>query len=593
MSSPTPASTQTATELAHESVTLADINNGFSASNTTAEVLVRAYISENISDQHVSEIYTVFDDVLENGTELSEQITTAEGEIRDEYIQDEYRTNGSSTEITQGTNVTDILDVDRIIADIDDENRQSTNLQQDIARVEEWYEGEYAEEIATELAEERLNASVTNVSVNGGGRSFSIRGTFYDGTEEFQSQIQIRYNTIREAKRNFTAVLETLENVRTVNRTQDGNRTVDLTERFFSELEAGNFQAVQDARHIGQAYKTVKAPSSASNSTTNGAEKSVLEGYLRDRITTRELAYLDQVREENTTHLVRATADPLSNDWSGDGVDNIALLDLGMSPLQTHDLLNEYRITRTDTGDGATANTYRIQKTGEGSGFNSTVDTDALSTVGPALQRVAEAFENPARADGTFLLYDDIDRRGQLAEVTEFAFKYLQNGSHSDTVTDLVSLAVIDDRDTGVYGPGLAEKIAFFNTFDESWDDRDVAFQFARLLVDEQNLEYAEEEGLHLRDPVYQQATEDGSFTGEHTERLTEERLEQLKEEVAGIGEPDIEPAEIDELNDYGGGDSTNRDGPGDDDENISGGPGDDGTSSSDDGDGKDTDKTF
>lgn len=603
---------QTSSQETREPFTLADVNRTLSASNMTEEVLMQSYLSENVSDEHVGEVYSVFDGELDNGTELAEMVTNEDGEIRQKYIKEEYRTNGSATEIERGTNLTEIVDREQIVSDIENESQNTTSLQHDIAGVEEWYEGEYEEQLATEIAEDSLNASASNVSVNSSSEgNFTVNGTFQTEDGEFQDRVNVSYDEIRDSKQNFTTVLETLDTVRSINQTQEGNQTAEMTDRFFQELDEGNFESIQDARMIGEAYENESV-----NSSANVTEEAVLEGYLQNETTDRELDYLTQVHEQNSTDLVNATADPLSDDWTDSGVDNLALMDLGMDPLEDHELLSDYQINRTDTGESAANNTYRIVEVGDGSGFNSTVDSGQLSRFAPALESVNEEFQNPSEADNAELFYDDITRQEQMTAVTDFAFKYMDNESHTDTVVDMANLAVIDERDTDEWGPGMAERITYFNTFDEAWESQDEAFQFARLMVDEESLEYADEAGLQLNDPIFSQAMEDGYFSHDHDERLDEERLENLEEETVSYGdeleEPDVEPDEVDRLEDDDGGshssssssdsssDSGNdgSDSGGDDPEPPeppTGGPG--GNPGGDDGDdgddGKDDDKSF
>ena len=282
-------------------------------------------------------------------------------------------------------------------------------------------------------------------------------------------------------------------------------------------------------------------------------ENTMLQAYLDGEITDAETQFLGNEITE-----AELPSDPLSDKWAGQ--DNLAMLDLGLNPLQEHELLNEYQINRTQTAEDGN-NTYSIQHTEEE--FTSTVNSDQLQQFGPTLQKINQEFENPqTEADRSFL-GENLDRQGQMQGLTEFSFNYLNNTENTDTIIDMSEMALIDERDmTGGIGEGLASKISFFNTFGQAWNDQDKAFQFAEKMVDEDNLEHANKADLKLNNEIYKQTAEDGNFPRDQRERLTEDRLEELQEETqTGIKgefqEPDIELDNLDDLDPYTGGSSS------------------------------------
>jgi len=433
-----------------------------------------------------------------------------------------------------GNQTTNTTDQETTVNNLELENLEFSRVL-DIYTTARQIDNENTSQIKTKSETNLTQIEGQNLSIN----NVNDSNTTYNISELNQTvQVQFNESTTREKA------------------TQEINQaTTSYADTVISNFE--NIRGIEQAYSIGETY--------AQTGHKDIQETTMLQAYLDGEITDAETQFLNETTE------AELPTNPLNNQWAGQN--NQAMLDLGLNPLQEHELLNKYQIAENGN------NTYSIQHTEEE--FTSTVNSNQLQQFAPTLQKINQEFENPqTKADRSFL-GENLDRQGQMQGLTEFSLNYLNNTENTETIIDMSEIALIDKRDQqGGNGEGLASKISFFNTFDQAWNNQNKAFQFAQKMVDEDNLEQAKEAGLNMNNETYRQATEDGNFPRNQRERLTEDRLEELQEETqTGIKgefqEPDIELDNLDDLDPYtGGSSSTSNSGGG----NNGGGGGDGGS---------------
>jgi hypothetical protein len=443
-----------------------------------------------------------------------------------------------------------------------------------------------------------LNGTAENVTVTENDSEFIVEGEFNteNGTENVSREIS--YDSILENREETELVLENLETAVTLDQREteneglnsSGNTTAEVnesevadnssyTDSFFQELEDGNFDTLVNASEIGQEYAEANATLNRSeNTTVDIDEEFVVKGFYDDEVTEREVDYLHGEVLQDTNSSIENISNPLDDEWNG--TDNLAAMDLGVDPVESHELLERYNFTRTEVREEGFDNDYNVTlESDSGDGFTTSVNSSQLRTFSPSFLEINNEYENPSEIDARQSLIEST-RQQQMEAVTDFSFRYMD--VNTDAVTDIASMAVNDDRFNDDFRTGLSERITFFNTFDEAWNDRSDAFNFGVRLVDDENIERATDDDMNLRYPVFSDAAKNSYFFPGNHQTLDDERLRNLEEMTDGfrgeLVEPRVTVDDIDDLdNSYSSSSSSDGGNNDDDGDDGSDGPGDGG----------------
>lgn len=553
------------TETPTNEYTLGDVNRTLSAANITEDDLLNEYLDDNISRDHVEAVYDVFDDELDNGTELVDLITDEDGNISLEYIKDEYRGNGTSTELENGTSISDILDSDQIFDDVRNESQESIGLQDDIVFIEEWYDNEYEEQIAREIAEEQTNASAENLTFERNGGNFTVNGTLISEEGDFQETVNISYEDIIDSKQNFSTALKSLETARNIEASQS-NENSTYSQNLINELNSGNFDTILKSQSIGQAYEE-----DTQDRSTNITQEFMLKSFLDGNITEREVDYLDS----NISQAIENVDNPASDAWAGDNIDNHFKLDLGISPFTENELLSDYDVIMEDVGESGFGNNYTVEFEGERESFTSNVTSDQVNTFSSSFRMLDHRFNSLQEDSG--LTGSDFYRgitEEEVDHVVKFSLDNLEN--NTNTVTDLAAMSVVDED--GI----MSEKIGVTDELDNRLENDDTVSFLYEHLVEEDNFEELNEEDIRAVNQNFSEIQNSGdSFSSGEVNFpydrlvLTQGDLRDVSEAIGDEIPTDATPEEfVEGLEEYqepdfsgGGGSGGNDDGDdGDDD---------------------------